>query len=39
MPTFLFIKNGEKIDTVVGARREDLHASIEKHVAAPSASA
>jgi len=39
MPTFLFIKNGEKIHTVVGARKEDLQTSIEKHASATAASA
>ncbi|RLM86801.1 hypothetical protein C2845_PM04G04550 [Panicum miliaceum] len=39
MPTFLFIKDGKKIDTFVGARKDNLQASIEKHVGAASASA
>jgi thioredoxin 1 len=39
MPTFLFLKDGQKIDTVVGARKDTLQESIEKHVAAASASA
>jgi len=39
MPTFLFIKNGEKIHTVVGARKEELLAGIEKHAAPTAASA
>jgi len=39
MPTFLFIKNGEKIHTVVGARKEELQAGIEKHAAPTAASA
>ncbi|XP_062190350.1 thioredoxin H-type-like [Phragmites australis] len=37
MPTFLFIKNGEKVDTVVGARKEELQANITKHLGAASA--
>ncbi|OEL28190.1 Thioredoxin H-type [Dichanthelium oligosanthes] len=39
MPTFHFIRNGEKIQTVVGARKEELVATIEKHVAATPATA
>ncbi|NDW60109.1 thioredoxin [Yangia sp. PrR004] len=39
MPTFLFIKNGEKVDSVIGARKEDLQANIEKHLSPASASA
>jgi thioredoxin 1 len=31
MPTFLFIKNGNKVDTVVGARKEELQAKVEQH--------
>ncbi|KAL1207771.1 Thioredoxin H4 [Cardamine amara subsp. amara] len=31
MPTFVFIKGGEIVDKVVGARKEDLHATIVKH--------
>ncbi|CAL5078770.1 unnamed protein product [Urochloa decumbens] len=31
MPTFLFIKEGKTIQTVVGARKEELQANIEKH--------
>ncbi|KAL8153918.1 hypothetical protein V2J09_011678 [Rumex salicifolius] len=34
MPTFLFIKEGKVIDTVVGARKDELHAAIKKHSAA-----
>ncbi|XP_076902058.1 thioredoxin H1-like [Bidens hawaiensis] len=37
MPTFLFFKNGEVIDKVVGAKKDDLHACIVKHSAAVSA--
>ncbi|KAG2632157.1 thioredoxin H-type-like [Panicum virgatum] len=39
MPTFLFIKNGEKIHTVVGASKEELQTGIEKHAAPTAASA
>ncbi|RLN34640.1 hypothetical protein C2845_PM03G21920 [Panicum miliaceum] len=39
MPTFLFIKNGEKIHTVIGARKEELQDAIDKRVAATAASA
>lgn len=31
MPTFLFLKNGEVVDKVVGAKKDDLHAVIVKH--------
>ena len=31
MPTFLFLKNGEVVDKVVGAKKDDLHAVILKH--------
>ena len=31
MPTFLFMKNGDQVDKVVGARKEDLQKKIEKH--------
>lgn len=31
MPTFHFIKNGAKVDSVVGARKEDLQAKVEQH--------
>ncbi|XP_010683290.2 thioredoxin H7 [Beta vulgaris subsp. vulgaris] len=31
MPTFLFMKNGEKVDKVIGARPIDLQRKIEKH--------
>lgn len=33
MPTFVFFKNGEEIDRVVGARKEALIEKVEKHVA------
>jgi thioredoxin 1 len=36
MPTFLFIKNGNKVDTVVGARKEELQAKVEQHRASAS---
>ncbi|GJY13680.1 thioredoxin H-type [Tanacetum coccineum] len=39
MPTFLFLKNGEVVDKVVGAKKDDLHAVIVKHHEAPAASA
>ncbi|KAF7809192.1 thioredoxin H2-like [Senna tora] len=32
MPTFIFIKKGEVVDTVLGARKEDLKNQIEKHI-------
>ncbi|XP_073525363.1 uncharacterized protein [Phyllobates terribilis] len=31
MPTFLFIREGKVIDTVVGARKDELLAAINKH--------
>ncbi|TVT99519.1 hypothetical protein EJB05_15504 [Eragrostis curvula] len=31
MPTFLFIKDGNKVDTVVGADKEELQAKVEQH--------
>ncbi|CAN6209532.1 unnamed protein product, partial [Urochloa humidicola] len=39
MPTFLFIKEGKKIETIVGARKEELQANIEKHGTVATASA
>lgn len=33
MPTFVFFKNGEKIETVVGADLNKLQAAISKHAA------
>ncbi|XP_047149760.1 thioredoxin H1-like [Vigna umbellata] len=35
MPTFLFLKEGELVDKVVGANKDQLHATIEKHAASP----
>lgn len=37
MPTFLFIKDGEKVDTVVGARKEEILSNIVKHIGSASA--
>jgi thioredoxin 1 len=37
MPTFHFIKNGETVETIVGARKDDLLALIQKHTASASA--
>ncbi|KAL5553978.1 hypothetical protein UlMin_041379 [Ulmus minor] len=31
MPTFVFLKKGDQVDKVVGARREDLQKKIQKH--------
>ncbi|KAJ0440866.1 putative monodehydroascorbate reductase (NADH) [Helianthus annuus] len=39
MPTFLFFKNGEVVDKVVGARKDDLHACIVKHSGGAAATA
>jgi thioredoxin 1 len=32
MPTFMFFKNGEKVDEVVGADRRAIEAAIQKHM-------
>ncbi|XP_066396862.1 thioredoxin H-type-like [Miscanthus floridulus] len=37
MPTFHFIKNGETVETIVGARKDELLALIQKHTASASA--
>ena len=39
MPTFKFIKEGKIIDTVVGAKRDELEQKVTKHAAACAASA
>lgn len=31
MPSFVFVRKGEVIDRVVGARKEELQKKIEKH--------
>ncbi|CAI9777859.1 unnamed protein product [Fraxinus pennsylvanica] len=31
MPTFVFLKDGKEVDRLVGARKEDLQATITKH--------
>nr|XP_043607679.1 thioredoxin H-type 2 [Erigeron canadensis] len=31
MPTFLFLKDGKKVDKVVGAKKEELQQTIVKH--------
>ncbi|KAL2504047.1 Thioredoxin H1 [Abeliophyllum distichum] len=31
MPTFVFLKEGKEVDRVVGAKKDDLHATITKH--------
>lgn len=33
MPTFLFLKDGELVDKVVGAKKEELQLKIDKHAA------
>ena len=33
MPTFVFLKDGEEVERVVGARKEELLAAITKHAA------
>jgi len=37
MPTFVFVKEGTLLSKVVGAKKEELQQTIEKHVAASSA--
>ncbi|KAG4931747.1 hypothetical protein AAZX31_17G240700 [Glycine max] len=37
MPTFLFLKDGEIVDKVVGASKDDLQATIAKHASAVAA--
>lgn len=39
MPTFLFVKEGEVVDKVVGAKKEELQSKITQHAAAQTASA
>ncbi|CAI9763751.1 unnamed protein product [Fraxinus pennsylvanica] len=39
MPTFLFLKDGKEVDRVVGARKENLVAAIDKHAATVTATA
>lgn len=34
MPTFVFLKEGKEVDRLVGARKEDLQATITKHATA-----
>lgn len=36
MPTFIFLKEGKLVDTVVGAKKEDIHQTIIKHAAVTS---
>ncbi|KAK7321781.1 hypothetical protein VNO77_32715 [Canavalia gladiata] len=38
MPTFLFLKEGELVDKVVGAKKEELQLTITKHASPASAS-
>ncbi|CAL0323834.1 unnamed protein product [Lupinus luteus] len=38
MPTFLFLKKGKIVDTVVGAKKEELQLTIVKHSTAASSS-
>ena len=33
MPTFIFLKEGNTVDKVVGAKKEELQRTIEKHLA------
>jgi len=32
MPTFLFLKEGEQVDKVLGAKKEELQGTIDKHL-------
>ncbi|CAK9320711.1 unnamed protein product [Citrullus colocynthis] len=34
MPTFMFLKEGRIVDKVVGAKKEELHQTVFKHMAA-----
>lgn len=34
MPTFLFLKEGKAVDRIVGAKKDDLSAFVEKHAVA-----
>ena len=34
MPTFVFLKEGKLVDTVVGAKKEELQLTIAKHATA-----
>ncbi|OMO84532.1 Thioredoxin [Corchorus olitorius] len=33
MPTFLFLKEGKEVDKVVGAKKDELHNTVAKHLA------
>ncbi|KAF8732076.1 hypothetical protein HU200_016036 [Digitaria exilis] len=35
MPTFHFIKKGEKIDSIIGTKKDELEAKVRKHAAQP----
>ncbi|KAF8643431.1 hypothetical protein HU200_066861 [Digitaria exilis] len=37
MPTFHFIKEGEKIDSIIGTKKNELEAKVRKHAAQPEA--
>ena len=37
MPTFMFLKEGKIVDKVVGAKKEDLQQTINKHLGSASA--
>ncbi|KZV20161.1 hypothetical protein F511_01018 [Dorcoceras hygrometricum] len=37
MPSFVFLKEGKEVDRVVGAKKEDLQATVNKHISAVTA--
>ncbi|KAI3521947.1 hypothetical protein L1887_11423 [Cichorium endivia] len=39
MPTFVYFKNGEIVEKVLGAKKDDIHACIVKHAGAVTVSA
>lgn len=39
MPTFMFLREGKIVDTVVGAKKEELQQTVAKHVAISTATA
>lgn len=39
VPSFVFVKNGDKVDSITGAKPVDLQNAMVKHLGAPSSSA
>lgn len=39
MPTFVFLKEGKVVDTVVGAKKDELQLTIAKHATATATAA